>query len=208
MTQIITVPVGKKTFQMQVFNKNEIDSFDINQLYLHCVKKTLYDIRRLHSCVLQNKGEEEGQDTICPENCSSTICPENCLVIEKRFWFETDILDLKYGYSENIYKENSDEGSIIVSLDNTLLNLITSIESKVVDIFEQQYANQIIGSTILTFESIKKMFKSGIIPGYENYNSMKFNVHKKHCCVFLNNELVPDDFNFNSITLRYTNYFF
>ena len=184
-TSLLFFTVGKKKYQIKVFPRDTISSFNINDLYLHCIKKTLYDIRRVHN--------------VCNEDC-----PENCLLVDKRFWFETDLLTVKYKYSDNIYKENSDEGSIVVSCTESLRSLVESIEHKVIDIFENDYTNQIIGSTILTFESIQKMFKSGI--NYENSNAcnMRFNIHKKHCCVFLNNqEQEVVDFDFNLITSKY-----
>lgn len=172
MSRILDIETEKKKYQIGFFSKNNLDQFNANEMYLHCVKKTLYDIKR----------ESESELT------------------DNRFWFETDVLDLKYSYSENVYRENSEEGYISVNLDESTKQVVESIENRVIEIFEQQYCNQIIGSVILTFDSIKKMFKSGIFFD----TSMKLNIHKKHCCVFLNDELEEtQDFNFSDITYRY-----
>jgi hypothetical protein len=112
-----------------------------------------------------------------------------------KIWLETDILDIKYNYQRNEYKTGDVEGYITVHLDATTFPKITLIEDKLLAIFLETYSNEIIGSLMLTADTIQSMFNRSL----KDDSSIKLKINKNNCVVFDESNQELHDFDYNSL---------
>jgi hypothetical protein len=112
-----------------------------------------------------------------------------------KIWLESDYVDIKYNYQRNEYKTGDVEGYMTVNLDAVTSPKINKIEDKLLDIFLDTYSNEIIGSLMLTGDTIRSMFNRSL----KDDSSIKLKINKNNCVVFDDNNQEIQDFDYNSL---------
>jgi hypothetical protein len=118
---------------------------------------------------------------------------------EQRLWIQTTPQIIIYPFSKNIYKPDSDEGSLTLECIENLKVFVREVDEFVITEFTRKYLGIALGSVLVTKDTIKEMFRPSIIG-----DLFRINVSAGSCVIFSDNmkEITIDELqNFSLIDL-------
>ena len=81
----------------------------------------------------------------------------------KRIWVETGDMNITSKFSKNIFKPDSNEGTIVAELNPQFLDTLQKFEDKVKNAFLNEFGGKPISGIMMTSDTVSQIFKSAQI---------------------------------------------
>jgi hypothetical protein len=139
--------------------------------------------------------EDEDLDFVCVAKATQVpLCVQKSKSIweirsnGKRLWIKSNGSSVKYPYTLNPFKPDTNEGSLVINMDQNLSDAVEYIDCFVYKEFLRLYEGKILSNVHMTRSTLRSMFRESTSLG-----TLKLNVSPDNCAVFTKNESIWKD---------------